>query len=911
MSYGGQEIFNGPRTKAYLQHLQPTLSVGDDCCECDTLAAALGDAPYGTPAQDDAEWFNAYAPETGGFYGLLPLAVEGFEDSTWQVPITDLMGDGSVAGRGRRGGRDLRFRMLAVAESEKAMSRGLSWLRDALGAEGCATGDCGGAQVCYLTDCPGCCAEDAPEALETVDHLDYRALTTAAAATAGAADWTSAVVPKGYKTTPGQTYVWWDDRGGVEVERLIDGFVPGMVYRLALDFGSTEGDAEEIRVSIPGASELLAPRRVDEGFGFATQPAQGVVVWEFIATECQHRVVITSTSDLLVGMLDVSMTTLDALAYSAQPAYYPSQAMPWTAPLLSDPAYLVTQPAAGRWVFAGVSSATIGIGVGEVVTVLPGLQPGRTYRVTLLSTVDTETGGVYTGRAGVVTVSNALGSVLALAETTPGPLGTTLHGGWTTLEFTADDRAAYLSVANGVAATVTPTAHLVVSVRSVVVEETAPVVVAPDPTDALHRYLRDVVLTSGPSVTQVYPSYTAVMKEIEWTMRANVPDPFGEDVLVTQTLGSGQWVVPEVVCSLGEAVRVNYISNPSGEYGILGWTVASPGSTLTNPTSATAKTGTHVLRLTHTVANTTPRTVVLDTLPVLPGTPWTFTLPVRTSKAGRKISAGLSWSKGATSLGFALGSLVTSDSLTDWQEVVVSATAPPGADTVVVTIGMDAPAGGFIANEYVEFDGLLLEQTYGTRAYFDGDSQYGTWDSTPGNSASEYQRTTAALVFDPDCPPTPDAPRPPDIVNLCLTTPETWIRYVLEVPALATAPSPRTAPVVTITTGANDARGVRVRVYANPFARTIEDLDPCAYCGEFLISYLPASSSLTVDAADKTATVVTPQGEQSALSLLFGSDGGPVTWPLLGCTIPYLVTVDVDADVAPLIAASLSVTPIF
>jgi hypothetical protein len=74
---------------------------------------------------------------------------------------------------------------------------------------------------------------------------------------------------------------------------------------------------------------------------------------------------------------------------------------------------------------------------------------------------------------------------------------------------------------------------------------------------------------------------------------------------------------------------------------------------------------------------------------------------------------------------------------------------------------------------------------------------------------------------------------------------------------------------------------------------------------------MPRQATLTVDAATRTASIQTLNGEQTALPLLFGDDGGPMTWPILGCTIPYIVTVDVDAAAQTLVGATLSITPIF
>jgi hypothetical protein len=140
---------------------------------------------------------------------------------------------------------------------------------------------------------------------------------------------------------------------------------------------------------------------------------------------------------------------------------------------------------------------------------------------------------------------------------------------------------------------------------------------------------------------------------------------------------------------------------------------------------------------------------------------------------------------------------------------------------------------------------------------------------------------------------------------------DVWVRHAIDVPAQFTSLSPKVVPVTSLTTGSTDARGVRVRVYANPFGRSAAELDQCSYCGEFLLSYMPANSTLTVDAASREVTVTTGGRTVNALNLLYGSDGGPMTWPEMDCGIPYIVTVDLDAVTSPLVNLALSVVPVF
>jgi hypothetical protein len=509
---------------------------------------------------------------------------------------------------------------------------------------------------------------------------------------------------------------------------------------------------------------------------------------------------------------------------------------------------------------------------------------------------------------------------LAVTDLPSDELGNGFHGGWVEFEFTATQLTSILYVINNEIESVPVGTTVVLAVHSATVEEIAPVPEIPDPNDVLRRHMNDVVLTSGPTVNTLYPSYTAVMCEIEWTMRANKPDPLGEDILVATSLNAGRWTVTDTACSLGEPVRVNYIVNPSGEYGVANWPVPAD-STVTNPESPTAKSGTRVMRVSPTVADTANRFSVLLNQPVIAGTGWTFVLPSRTNRLGVRSVAQLVWLNAAgVQTGIQEKSVPLSDYPDDWQDVVLTGTAPPGSTTLRIVVSAHPPVGqAWVVGDYIEYDAVILEQQYGQRAYFDGDYPFSTWSAplAKGVGPSTYQRTSPRLVIDPECPPMPLPPRPPDIVNECLTVPEAWTRYVIDVPALASAAAPRAAPVLTLSTGSGvrltkaAVRGARVRYYANPYSASIEDIDPCSYCGEFLISYMPAEATLTVDAAARTATILTPTGEQTATPLLFGSDGGPMTWPVLGCTIPYIVTVDVDAAAQMLVGATLSITPIF
>jgi hypothetical protein len=86
-------------------------------------------------------------------------------------------------------------------------------------------------------------------------------------------------------------------------------------------------------------------------------------------------------------------------------------------------------------------------------------------------------------------------------------------------------------------------------------------------------------------------------------------------------------------------------------------------------------------------------------------------------------------------------------------------------------------------------------------------------------------------------------------------------------------------------------------------------VDPYAYCGEFIISYLPADAELIVDGVLNRAWASVGGAESvPASNLLYGTDGTPIVWPQLTCGIPYLLTIDVPPGTGDDILLGLSLT---
>lgn len=86
-------------------------------------------------------------------------------------------------------------------------------------------------------------------------------------------------------------------------------------------------------------------------------------------------------------------------------------------------------------------------------------------------------------------------------------------------------------------------------------------------------------------------------------------------------------------------------------------------------------------------------------------------------------------------------------------------------------------------------------------------------------------------------------------------------------------------------------------------------IDPCGWCAEFILSYLPAYAEMTIDGLTQKAWAsVRGKPDRPASGLLYGTDGVPMTWAELSCGIDYVMTVDVPlADVSN-VSVSLALT---
>lgn len=280
---------------------------------------------------------------------------------------------------------------------------------------------------------------------------------------------------------------------------------------------------------------------------------------------------------------------------------------------------------------------------------------------------------------------------------------------------------------------------------------------------------------------------------------------------------------------------------------------------------------------------------------------------VRPSKAQR-LHARIRWNN-------ASGTFITSEtgediivtSTTGWTRLSVSGTAPAGAvyANIVVETGVGEGYSPWISGDTLDVDDAMI--TVGALyPWFSGDTKdtatfIYNWLGTPNASVSQRVNNPALPpdpLLDPDCPPIPGAPQPPKIDDSCIDEVTSWRRWWAIIPESEVTEWLAVVPTLTITTGDDEARQVRIRFYPNP-----GNVPPSGDTGleiesEQAISYIPANTTFVIDGVSRrvTAEVGGDGIQRPASHLLYGQDGGPATWPTLRCGIGYLISFDLPLE---------------
>lgn len=907
LALAGREIINSSRVRAYVQAIAPQLGLQPDCCDCDGLPEFLGES-YTTPLQDEPEWFVPYRTESAEFLGLIPLTFDGFDDSTRGASIVELSGDGGVATKPRQAARQMRVSALMVASTAKGLDYGTGWLRAALEGSACPEGNCAGDDLCFLSTCPEPC--DDPLTMDVL-NLDYEHGSVDR-------DWDfdGTTLITSYSGTRILALTGWLD--GEPISRTLTGLTPGAVYRVDLGTIGAASPPLPTRLAIEAVGsetsfEMLIPNP-NNSLGRDTGG-----VFDFVATATTQRIVIRAymeaPGDPSLGQLNIRHLTVTrrvdrSIHSTLQPRVWPGIGgrPEWSEGWAQGPAttgWTPTRTALGfKWV--GSLGATADPQELYVKHPLLGLTPGNTYtvRVGMRTNIASDLAPQYAVPFGVSTADGSF----TLADMQP--RSGTIYMGWATHTFKATAARMDVIIGNGVDVhrdTTSSTGDYNLTPIYLRLEDSfGGLHPTPVSDESIMRTLRNVTVTSGPTITNRFDARGAFIQTVEWTMMAGQPRVLGRETVVLPTITQAPVTTPETACMNGQPVVRNLITNPSFETGTTGWTAGgvSPLPTLSNPVSARAITGTHVLRVTHT-SNGSGKYVS-----------WTLTGTVK----GQWYAARL------TVVDVTGANVRPFISIIGPSGETVAASFPPYTQTEVAHPGVNKdieilfymPVSGtptlrFVSTadgaHTVDIDAVMVSPLSYVPQYVDGSVPGGSWDGTANASASRWMQPSVDPLADPDCPPPPLPPRPPVIVDDCIVVPTSWLRYTADIPSRYVQQGSLLYPIVALTTAGTAARGVRVRFYPNPSGGDWMDLDPCSYCGEFYMTYLPPNATITIDASLQAVTMTDGSGSQSARQLVVAMDGGPVVWPELTCDMAYVMVVDVDASSAPLVDMTLSAIP--
>lgn len=289
---------------------------------------------------------------------------------------------------------------------------------------------------------------------------------------------------------------------------------------------------------------------------------------------------------------------------------------------------------------------------------------------------------------------------------------------------------------------------------------------------------------------------------------------------------------------------------------------------------------------------------------VQPNTPYVASIYARPSRPQRmRARVDFYTAAGATSGAPIQGPEVMVTDTVNFTRLIASVTTPADAAWAVVCM-VDVTGTGWspwLGGEYFDGDGAMITLA-SLFDYFDGNTT-----ATPDFSYSWLGPANASVSMrtvlnpgevnpldDPDCPPIPVAPQPPQIPAECIDEVGIWRRYIVTIPEGEVRKWTATVPTIILSTGAGDARQVRLRFYENPSGGTVP---PEGWDAELIIAYIPPNTELTIDSiARRVWASVNGGATRPAAQLLYGTKGAPATWPEFECGLGQLVTLDVPLE---------------
>lgn len=880
LTFAGTELANVARTQAYVDNFLPSFGL-TECYGAENLQCVLGEGAYRSPALDEAPWFSPSRPASAKFFGFYPLSVEGIDSSTLSSEITELTGDGAVHSRARASSREIRMTGLLIGEDDEGVDAGFAWLKGLLAGSNCQEGNCDGDTLCYLAYLPKCCdysefpeaPVDDPEYVNDVGGWNiYRKGDVVA--TANGVDIS---MPCG------------NDGGQYRLTQLI----PGEPYRVAIEIESSD----EIDVCIEGDGGLVSKRTSDHFpaprtpwvIDFVPTTESAALLIRNPGNECDDR---TATVYSLLVRRVPRMVTVSMPRFTPENLREPGS---WT--FSGTPVYFSTNATLNplgdgtegiRLRYRNTTGASHNVTPAALVSrTMRGMTPGLTY--TAYINYDYSPSGSLVMDVDATVVSSA-----------------DLGDGWASVTFRASrpQHVISLHLASNVLVAAGNTLsldvfHLRVDYSLEAWDGDLPI---PDQTKPARRTLYDVVTIGGPTVTERFSKkMTGSMVKVEVVLNANHPYIYGMEMEVWKDPSASSFLISQESCINGYPTRTNRFTNPRFTAQTVGTNPQGGISTYTNfvydagdvnidvagPNAAFSDNSMAMIPLSAVSAETFIE--VPWTGEILEGHTYTFsadfallapqTAGAVTPNARRLVVV----TDDATYKSDQLPNIATS------QRLSVTFTYYGGGLTFQVWNG-DVASGTTLYVTHFQF-----EQGFEPTAFFDGASSGASWNGTANQSSSKWVMPSAKSIRDPDCPPLVLPPQPPSIALDCPIDVDEWRRYTQPIPAPLSGGWTFSAPLVRLSTLTSVVRDVRVRFYADPFEEGIESLNPCGYCGEFFVSYIPKNTVLTIDGILREVSAnVSGSGTTVATNLVTNSDGGPIEWPLLTCDIPYIMTVDIS-----------------
>lgn len=148
----GVEIINNQRAVTHAANLGIPLT---DCADCPNLSVAAGNiGGYHLPdtAGNEAPWWDAAAPESARFAGVVGLEIGGLDKGVGSRSIEPTMPAGGVFGPFFERHRQIPVRVLLAADGDDALAYGFAWFASAVRGE--IPPGCTGGTACVFAVCP-------------------------------------------------------------------------------------------------------------------------------------------------------------------------------------------------------------------------------------------------------------------------------------------------------------------------------------------------------------------------------------------------------------------------------------------------------------------------------------------------------------------------------------------------------------------------------------------------------------------------------------------------------------------------------------------------------------------------------------------------------------------------------------